>query len=482
MLVMNPPPSVAAEVPAEAIPALPLPDVNRDPTAETAQVVGPPVAPWRTMLRSPLDSLLTRQITRPMTFVQQNNLRTFWHDGIWASTSEAFALSFIPLFALAFGASASQIGILSAIGNLAGAVALFPGARLLERVGKRLPIVLWSVGTMYRGPLLLLAILPVLLHDGAVAIPIIVAIMALRAFGLNLADPSITSLAADLVPPFMRGRYFSLRNFLMGVATLLITPLAGWIISASAAATGRALSGYQIAFTLAFITGMLATRAYARIVEPPFRDPAAAAAPKAQSIGQIMRGSRALAAFVVSAFVWNMSLQIAGPYFNVYLVTHLGGTAASVGMVASASALAGLFGQIFFGRLTDRKGSVWIFLVTGFSITLMPVLWNFYTAPWQVGINNLFAGFVWAGFTLANFNMLLLLTPDDQRPRAAALYQTAVFTSAVIGPLIGGYLADNVGYSLVFTASGVGRLLAMLIFAVMGARVAFAHERKTITV
>lgn len=86
-----------------------------------------------------------------------------------------------------------------------------------------------------------------------------------------------------------------------------------------------------------------------------------------------------------------------------------------------------------------------------------------------VGVNNLVAGFLWAGFTLANFNMLLLLTPDDQRHRAAALYQTAVFTSAVIGPLIGGYLADNVGYSMVFTASGVGRLLAMLIFAIMGA-------------
>ncbi len=175
-----------------------------------------------------------------------------------------------------------------------------------------------------------------------------------------------------------------------------------------------------------------------------------------------------------------MSVQIAAPYFNVYMVTYLGGTTASVGVVTALSALAGLFGQIFFGRLTERRGSVWVFLATGFSIVFLPMAWTFYSAPWQVGINNLFGGFLWAGFSLANFNLLLLLTPDEQRARASALYMTAVFTSAIFGPLIGGYLADNVSFPLIFLVSGIGRLLAMTIFAVFGARGAFAHERRAI--
>ncbi len=416
-----------------------------------------------------------------MTSVQQNNLRSFWQDGMWAATSEAFAVSFIPLFALAFGASASQIGMLAAVGNLFGAMALFPGARLLERVGKRLPIVLWSVGTMYRGTLLLLAIIPFFVHSGSVAIPFILAVIAMRAFGLNLADPSMTSLAADLVPPYMRGRYFSLRNFLMGIATLTVTPLAGWMISRSAAATGNPLSGFQLSFLLAFATGMLASLAYSRIKEPPFRQSSDGAAVAPQSLRQILLGSRALTAFVISAFVWNLAVQITAPYFNVYLVRELGGNAASVGITASTSALAALFGQIFFGRLTDRKGFVWVYLASGFAITILPALWTFYTAIWHVAINNLFGGFLWAGFSLATFNLLLLLTPDAHRPRAAALYQTAVFTSAVIGPLIGGLLVDNVGYPAIFMGSSIGRFTAMTLFAILGARAAFAHERSTVT-
>ena len=465
------------DVASDTLPAPPLPDVIETvPPQQPMQAIAS-VAPWRGILRRPLDGLLTRQITRPMTNVQQNNLRTFWHDGMWASTSEAFTVSYIPLFALAYGASAGQIGLLTAIASLFGAIALFPGARLLERVGKRLPIVLWSVGTMYRGTLLLLALLPFVVHSRAVAIPLIISVGALRAFGLNLADPSMTSLAADLVPPYMRGRYFSLRNFLMGAATLVITPLAGVLISRTAAVTGAPLVGFQIAYLLAFATGMMATLAYSRIEEPLFRQPSDVAPAAPQSVKEILRGSRALRAFVICAFVWNMSVQIAAPYFNVYLVTELGGSAASVGLVGAASALAALFGQIFFGRLTDRKGSVWIFLATGFSITVLPMAWTFYTTVWQVGINNLFGGFLWAGYTLATFNLLLMLTPDAQRPRAAALYQTAVFTSAVIGPLIGGYLADNVSFPLIFMVSGLGRLVAMGLFVALGARVAFAHER-----
>jgi MFS family permease len=325
-----------------------------------------------------------------------------------------------------------------------------------------------------------LVIIPFFIQSRTAAIAIILAVIALRAFGLNLADPSITSLAADLVPPYMRGRYFSLRNFLMGTATLVITPLAGWMISRSAAVTGSPLSGFQFSFLLAFGAGMMATRAYSRIKEPPFRptsDSVSNVSPPSQSLRQILRGSRALTAFVISAFVWNMSVQIAAPYFNVYVVTQMGGTAANVGIVGAASALAALFGQIFFGRLTDKKSYVWIYLAAGFSITLLPMGWTFYNAIWQVGINNLAGGFLWAGFTLANFNLLLLLTPDAQRPRAAALYQTAVFTSAVIGPLIGGYLADNVSFPLIFMVSGLGRLLAMVLFVLLGARAARIQER-----
>ncbi len=81
-----------------------------------------------------------------------------------------------------------------------------------------------------------------------------------------------------------------------------------------------------------------------------------------------------------------------------------------------------------------------------------------------MGIVNAFTGFLWAGYNLASFSLLIMLTPDHQRPRAVALYQTAVLGSAVVGPLLGGYLADSVGFKPVFVLSSAGRFLGMALF------------------
>ena len=65
---------------------------------------------------------------------------------------------------------------------------------------------------------------------------------------------------------------------------------------------------------------------------------------------------------------------------------------------------------------------------------------------------------------LANFTLLLELTPGDQRARAVALFQLAVFGSAVAGPLLGGFLADHFSYQLIFFLSGIGRFAGAILF------------------
>ena len=66
-----------------------------------------------------------------------------------------------------------------------------------------------------------------------------------------------------------------------------------------------------------------------------------------------------------------------------------------------------------------------------------------------------------------------VLTPRrmaSHRPQAVALYQTVVFTSAVVGPLLGGWLADTYGFHVIFGASGAGRLLGILLYVWLAVR------------
>lgn len=415
-------------------------------------------------VKRPLDSTLSRHATEPITSTELANLRYFWLDGIFASTSEAFFLAYIPLFALAYGASNEQIGWITAVGNLLGALALFPGARAMELTGQRKNLVVWTGGGIARVALLLLALIPLFQMPPTAAIIAITSLNGLRAFMANFANPAWTALVADLVPNFMRGRYFSTRNLTMGMCTLVFTALAGWLITSGGDWTGSPYFGFQLSFFLAFAAGMGSMYYFSRIDE---------SAVPAQVAGKHVRGQlrRTLAeqpgylGFVVSAIVWNFALQIAAPFFNVYLVSNLGADSATVGIVTSISSITAIGGQMLMGKWMDRKGAVWLAIVTGIPISILPMMWVAYTAPWQVGINNAFGGFLWAGYNLANFNLLLQLTPNEGRARAVALYQTGVFAAAVAGPLLGGYLADNISFETTFILSGIGRFIAVGMFA-----------------
>jgi len=127
--------------------------------------------------------------------------------------------------------------------------------------------------------------------------------------------------------------------------------------------------------------------------------------------------------------------------------------------------LAALPGQRLFGSLVDRWGMRQVQLVTGLLIPLMPWAWALTRSPWHVVPVNLAAGFLWAGYELANFNFLLILTPEDRRPRYTALYQIVVMVALAGGAALGGIVAQRWGYTPVFVLSGIGRLCAALLFA-----------------
>ncbi len=452
----------------------------RNPDEESAQ----PQAGWRALVQRrissnvdhlrpqrwnwyalvyPLDRAVERQAAAPIDVQQVRGLRYFWLDGLFSAVSENFYINFIPLFALAYGATNGDVGWLTAIGNLLGAIALFPGAQMLDRLDRRKPLVVWAGGIFSRLMLLGLALIPLFLGHPSWALWAIILFNGVRAFMSNFANPAWTAMVADLVPNAMRGRYFGNRNLAMGMAALAVAPIAGVVIRLGNGWAGMDYFGYQLIFLLAFATGMISTISFHRIPEPD--------APVQTQVGQtegsflqVLRASPGFLGLVVSSFVWNVALQVAGPFFNVYLVNEFHTSAATIGVLASVSSAAALAGQIFFGKAMDRRGAIWVQIISGLGIPVMPVLWLFVTAEWQVGLINILGGFLWAGYGLSNFSLLLELTPDSQRARAVALYQTSVFAAAVLGPILGGYLADVMGYEFIFVLSAFGRFAGIVGF------------------
>ena len=290
---------------------------------------------WYGLVR-PLDHSLTRQADEPLLTSSLRSLRYFWLDGLFAAISENFYLGYVTLFALAYGASNSQVGLLAAATNLLGMLALFPGAQLVERTRQRKSVVIWSGGILSRLALLGLALIPALIGQPMVAIAAIIVMNGLRSFTANLANPGWTALVADLVPETMRGRFFASRNTAMGVAALIVAPLAGRIIITTNARLESLFAGYQAVFVLAFLFGMVSTLAFQRIQEP--RPTEVARRPHQRGdLRRALQHSTGFVGLVISALVWNTALQVAAPFFNVYLVSGFQATTLTVGILAGIS-------------------------------------------------------------------------------------------------------------------------------------------------
>ncbi len=386
-------------------------------------------------------------------------MRAFWWDGFWANSTETIIINYLGLYLLAFGASNSQVGLLASLSSLFAAAAFVPGARLVEAIGHRKTTVLVTGGGVARVAMLLLAFVP-FFADGNPAIWIIVGLASFRGFWGYFAVPAWTSLTADVVPLGIRGRFLASRNFGMSISALATAPLAGYLIDHYSG-----LHGWQLVWLIAFATGAISTWCYAQIPEPAPHPQVVAMQREADrpSFLADVLSDRNFVMYLISTAIWNVALMAAGPFFNVYLVENLHSSTAMVGFLNSLIALTGLVGTVYFGRMMDLRGTKWVMGVNGLLIPLLPAAWILVTAAWQVIFINVFGGLIWAGYTLALMNMVMVMAPPGKRARYAAAFQTVTFAGAFAGPILGGFVIDAVGFKAVFALSAIGRMASSVI-------------------
>ncbi len=406
-------------------------------------------------LSAPVVDLAVESITSP---AQERAMRNLWWDGFFAECADVIWLQYFSLYAVALGAGIGVVGLLAAISNLVAALALWPGAVLAERTRRYKFLVLATAGGPGRLAFLTLAVIP-WIATGNTALTVLAIATVARSLAGNLAMPAWGAFAAEFVPEGMRGRYFSSRNFARQVADFATAPIVGFIIYRLGG-----LSGWQVAWLLSFLLASISSAFYFRIpaeshfgVAAPKPEPARTRQPSA-----VLR-DRNLLWLVATTGLFQLSVMIAGPFFSIYLVKHLGASTAWVGITYAAMPLAGIISQPILGRLNDRYGPKWLLVVSGLLLPIAPWLWMAATAPWHIILINVIAGVLWAANLLATFNIVLQIAPADKRPSYMGWQQSGIFFASFLGPLIGGFLIAAIGFRLVFFFSGAGRLVATLV-------------------
>ena len=398
----------------------------------------------------------------------RRNMTLFFFDGLFAAASEKIILTYLTVYLLALGASSQQIGLLSSLGNLAAALLLLPAAMLVERTGERKKTTLWA-SSGSRLMVLLIALLPMFLVPTKGLIWVILGLSLLRDTFNNFAYPGWVALTGDIIPLEGRGRYFGTRNFIMGVAGIVTALVVGHAITA----IGSPL-GYELAFLAAVALSLVSMYFFSRLRD--HTQEAGKVKTEHSTLVQIfqsVKGQKSFILFCVFTAFWNFSLNIAGPFFNVYMVDSLRMTAATIGVVTVTNTVAGLLVQRRIGRISDKWGNRTLAIITIFLIPLVPLVWGLWAKQtWQILLIECLSGVLWGAYNLVSFNILLTQTPSEQRARFSAVYQIVVTLSLAGGAALGSLLFSSIAFKGVAVLSAIGRWISGLLFLILVREVA----------
>ena len=239
----------------------------------------------------------------------RENLTLFFYDGLFAAASDKIILTYLTIYLLTLGATGQQIGLLSSLSNLTAAFLLLPAALLVESTGKRQLITLRSA-TGGRLAVLIMALLPFVLGDSQAMIWIVFALALLREVFNNIGYPGWMALTGDIVPLDGRGRYFGTRNFIMGLAGIITALVIGEAITRIGAPLG-----YQIAFILAVVFGLISMTFFAKIQDTPSEtETLHQAQTNLRGIFSSLKGQKQFILLCAFTAVWNFSINIAGKF------------------------------------------------------------------------------------------------------------------------------------------------------------------------
>ena len=356
---------------------------------------------------------------------------------------------FLVAYALALGANSLQIGILAALPFLMQILQL-PAISLVEKFRQRkaMAVISWSIAQSFWVPI---ALIPTFIAvPGGKAISLLLALMAIRGLFHASTNAAWNGWIRDLVPQAILGRFFS-RRLAFATATGIAFSLAAalfvdyWL---NHAAAESAVFGYTYVLLFgALCLGLLSPVFMSRMPEPLMQPITGHQLSLRQRLLVPFRDTN-FKRLVQFLFSWNFALNLAVPFFAVYMLQQLG---LSLTWVIILSVTGQIFNILFlrvWGNFVDRFGnkvilsicaSLYLLVILGWIFTTMPGRY-FLTVP-LLFILHIFAGIANAGVTLTVGTIGLKLAPKGEATSYLAASSLATNLGAGLGPLVGGLLA-----------------------------------------
>ncbi len=357
----------------------------------------------------------------------------------------------IPLMLEKLGAGGIAIGLTATLFQL-GMLAQIPAAFLTEKMRSRKPF--WAITTITARATIAIPGIYLLLfpEQAGVNIWLTLAAIGIFSFIAQMGGPCWFSWMADLVPSEARAAFWSKRQGVSMMSSVISVALTGWFLDLFPDAS---LTGFGWLLIFASFMGIMDIVIHWFVVEPP-QKPANRALSVGSRILQPLK-NRDFLFFTLAMCIWFFGLGFFGPFLNVYLKTTFGITYTHLSSIQLAGMISSVISSFLGGRLINKVGlrtyglamvisapffsSVWFFL-NGNTTGLLPILGVVPQPVMLLCLSSLIAGGIYAAVGMLQLNLLSALAPKEGRTMAMAVHWSLVGSLSALGPLAGGWIKD----------------------------------------
>ncbi|KQQ40301.1 glucarate transporter [Duganella sp. Leaf126] len=381
-----------------------------------------------------------------------------------------------------------QMGYVFSAFSWSYVVAQLPGGWLLDRFGTKIvyffSIFLWSVFTMLMGTVGFLT--------GAAAL---VTLFCLRlAIGAAEAPsfPGNSRMASSWFPTAERGTAAAIFNSAQYFATVLFSPLMGWLVHAH---------GWESVFYVMGALGIVMSFFWLKLVYGPKHHPRANKAEleyisaggalvdlesrdKSAAGGGIdiwsairqLLGSRMLLGVYIAQYCINTLTYFFLTWFPIYLVKERHMTILKVGLVAALPALAGFLGGVLGGVISDRlikrgysqSKARKLPIVGGMLLAMTMIVCNYVDADWLI-ITVMALAFFGKGIGALGWAVVADTSPKEAGGLSGALFNSFGNIAGITTPIVIGYILQTTGSfagALVFVGANAALAIVCYVFMV----------------
>jgi len=179
----------------------------------------------------------------------------------------------------------------------------------------------------------------------------------------------------------------------------------------------------------------------------------------------LVRQESAFITITIKRFVFITGTTLATPLLPLYYVREIHANDSWIGIINTTQTAILLVGYLYWARQSRSRGARPVLLWSTIGLSLYPVLvamtHNLYLIVIFAGISGIFQ----AGQDLVFFDELMKTVPVQYSALFVSVAQSVQFLSTMIAPILGTFLADQIGIGGALIVSAGIRFAGFLLFA-----------------